>query len=128
MSSAITYNGHGYWLSNGLCESVYDYILENARKNYPAIAKSLEEDEGIRLPWEFSGFCPELEELVKVMKDENILAELLVIDEEILSLVTANDAWQNNLRKAILLTNNLFSGKLKTKLDSRNANFFKLTV
>jgi hypothetical protein len=128
MSSAITLGKFGFWLSSGLCESVYEYILLRASRERPELRERLPDQGGVAVAWRGSGMCPELQELVETVGSKEALLRLLTPEEELIHEIADNDTWRQNLRKALIATKSLLSGTLQLDLSDEQAFLSKLQI
>ncbi len=114
MASRISYSSHGFWTSNGVCESVYDYILAKAERDHPAVRAKLDhadEADGLSVCWRAIGLCPKLEDILAVVGDRVLLIDLLESDEALLDKITDNSVWRHSLELCLGLCARLVRGE-----------------
>jgi hypothetical protein len=114
MASRISYSSHGFWTSNGICESVYDYILAMAERDHSAVRAKLDHADkvdGLSVCWRAIGLCPELEDILTVIGDRDLLIDLLKSDEAMLDQIADHWVWRNNLELCLDLCVRLVRGE-----------------
>ncbi|WP_265593588.1 hypothetical protein [Verrucomicrobium sp. BvORR034] len=124
VSSFISFDEKGFWTTSGLCESVADYFLLSVQVFHPEHFTKLAELS--HTCWRWTGCCPGLESVLEIVNDKAVLLDLLTPREALLTHVTDNETWKQNLTYALLLCQSALTGQLETTADHPDAYLEKL--